>query len=184
MDSMSLDRLWWMPELLRSAGMALPAADVRARAAGSFSFVEHAWHLADLEREGYGTRITRLLGEDEPELPDFDGDRIARERDYQRWEPDLALRLFAEARRVNLGRLAALDAAALGRRGRQVGVGVVYLADIPHMMAAHDRSHVDELLELLSSIAPGLPVLAALGAYLAASPAASPSGGRSHLAPA
>ena len=182
MDSVSLDRLRAMPELLSGAARDLPATHVRVRAAGSFSFVEHAWHLADLEREGYGTRITRLLGEDEPDLPDFDGERIARERDYQRWKPDLALQLFAEARRVNLERLTALDEAALRRRGRKAGAGVVCLADIPRMMAAHDRSHVEELLELLSSIARGLPVLAGLEAYLAANAAGSPAGGGGHPA--
>jgi hypothetical protein len=182
MDSVSLDRLRAMPELLSGAAKELPAAHVRVRAAGSFSFVEHAWHLADLEREGYGTRITRLLVEDEPDLPDFDGERIARERDYQRWEPDLALRLFAESRRVNLERLGALDETALRRSGRQVGVGIVCVTDIPRMMAAHDRSHVEELLELLSSIAPGLPALVGFEAYLAASPVASPGGRPDHPA--
>jgi hypothetical protein len=60
---------------------------------------------------------------------------------------------------------------------------VVCLADIPRMMAAaHDGSHVEELLELFSSIAPGLPVLAGLEAYLPASPVASPASRRHHTA--
>lgn len=35
--------------------------------------------MADLEREGFGARLQRLLGEVDPFLPDFDGDRAARE---------------------------------------------------------------------------------------------------------
>ncbi len=39
------------PELVR-----LPAPD------GTFSPVEQVWHLADLEREGFGSRIDKLRG--------------------------------------------------------------------------------------------------------------------------
>jgi len=49
----------------------------------SLSPVEQCWHLAELEREGFGARIRRLLDEAEPFLPDFDGARLARERDYR-----------------------------------------------------------------------------------------------------
>jgi hypothetical protein len=71
-----------MPALLREVAAALDETARRRRpAGGGFAIVEHAWHLADLEREGYGARISRLLAETAPALPDFDGDRIARERE-------------------------------------------------------------------------------------------------------
>ena len=57
-----LDRLGVMPALLRDVAAALADVTQRRPAAGGFAFVEHAWHLADLEREGYGTRISRLDG--------------------------------------------------------------------------------------------------------------------------
>ena len=47
---------------------------------GGFGPVEHCWHLADLEVEGFALRIARLVSEAEPALPDFDGGRIAEER--------------------------------------------------------------------------------------------------------
>src|ERR1700692_4368102 len=79
-----LDRLLAMPALLARAAAALVPEARRVRGpGGGSSLVEHACHLADLEREGFGTRITRLLSEPEPRLPDFDGDRVARERSYQ-----------------------------------------------------------------------------------------------------
>jgi hypothetical protein len=94
------DRLLAMPALVARAAAALAPQARRARApgGGGFSLVEHAWHLADLEREGYGTRITRILSEEEPRLPDFDGDRVARERCYQELDPELGVRVFTDAR--------------------------------------------------------------------------------------
>ena len=158
-----LARLGVMPALLRDVAAAL--ADVTRRpASGGFALVEHAWHLADLEREGYDTRITRLLAEDGPALPDFDGDRIAREREYLRGDVALALNVFAQARARNLERLAALDAAALARRGTQDGVGAITLGRVPRMMEAHDAGHAEELAALVAELAPGASVLARLRA--------------------
>jgi hypothetical protein len=159
-----LARLGAMPELLRDVAVALAGATHRRPATGGFAFVEHAWHLADLEREGYGARISRLLTETAPALPDFDGDRIAREREYLHEDLALALQLFARARTRNLDRLAALDAAALSRRGTQEGVGELTLARVPRMMAAHDAGHVEELAALVAELAPAAPVLTRLRA--------------------
>lgn len=153
-----------MPALLRDVAAALADVDYRRPATGGFAFVEHAWHLADLEREGYGTRISRLLAEDAPALPDFDGDRIAREREYLRWDVGLALDVFAKARARNLERLTALDSAALARSGTQEGVGEITLGHLPRMMAAHDAGHVEELAALVAELAPAAPVLTRLRA--------------------
>ncbi len=71
------------PALVARAAEGLEPSQVRqAPAPGAFSLIEHVWHLADIEREGYGTRIRRILCEQEPLLSDFDGERIAREREY------------------------------------------------------------------------------------------------------
>jgi hypothetical protein len=163
-----LARLGAMPALLRDVAAALSGAVRRRPAAGGFAFVEHAWHLADLEREGYGVRIRRLLTETEPVLPDFDGDRLARERDYLAGDTSLALEMFTQARARNLERLAALDAVALSRRGTQEGVGEVTLARLPRMMAAHDAGHAAEMIALVEDLAPDASVLAGLRAVVGA----------------
>jgi hypothetical protein len=160
-----LARLGGMPALLRECAAALAGVARRRPAAGGFAFVEHAWHLADLEREGYGARIHRLLVETVPALPDFDGDRIARERDYLAGDAGLALEVFAQARARNIEGLAALDAAALARRGTQEGVGEITLARVPRMMAAHDAAHVAELTALVEELTSGAPVLSRLRAH-------------------
>jgi hypothetical protein len=158
-----------MPGLLRRLIDEVPEPLVRRRAATSeSSIVEHIWHLADLEREGYGARITRLLTETAPRLGDFDGARLARERDYAGADLALGLAVFADARRRNLERLRPLDDSVLLRGGEQEGVGPVTLANVVHMMDAHDRDHARELMELLGELSPGLSVRLALATHAAA----------------
>lgn len=123
--------------------------------AGAFSFVEHVWHLADLESDGFGVRIRRLLAEDDPVLPDFDGARAARERDYRSRGVAEGLAAFARARAANVALLGALTDAQRERRGIQEGAGRVALADLPARMLEHDASHRKEIEELLLLIRKG-----------------------------
>ena len=135
-----------MPEFLAEQFAALPP-EVASRPGpgGAFSPVEHCWHLADLEREGYAARIARLLTEAEPVLPDFDGGRIALERQYRTKSLAAAIEAFREARRANLSVFAGLVEANWSRGGSQEGVGRVALCDLPAMMAEHDRAHRVEI---------------------------------------
>src|SRR5437867_7338468 len=144
------DALWRsleaMPAFLEERFAALSAADASAPGAGgAFSPVEQCWHLADLEREGFGARIRRLLADENPYLADFDGAQVARERDYRARSLPEGIRLFREERADNLARLRYLDAAQWSRAGTQEGVGRVALCDIPHMMAEHDDAHRAEI---------------------------------------
>ncbi len=155
-----------LPALLQLAVDGLSDADCRRRPdASGFAVVEHAWHLADLEAEGFGVRIARLLHEDDPQLPDFDGAGAARERRYLELDPVDGLWRFQQARAANLATLGALAPAVRERSGRQEGVGRVSIGDLPRLMLAHDRSHASELADLLGEIAPGHPALAALRAF-------------------
>jgi DinB superfamily len=135
--------------LARAAVRFSPAEARRRPEAGGFSFVENVWHLADLEREGYGVRIRRILAEDTPALLNFDGDRMSRERCYQDQDVARALALFARARTQNLDLLRRLAPSDWKRAGAQEGVGRVTLEDLPRMMADHDRSHSDDIAALL-----------------------------------
>src|SRR5262245_35174904 len=69
---------------------------------GAFCPLEHVWHLADLEREGFAVRISRLQAEAEPVLADFDGARIAAERNYRSLPFDQGLQAFVAARAANI----------------------------------------------------------------------------------
>jgi hypothetical protein len=113
---------------------------------GTFSPVEQIWHLADLEREGFGERIRRLQTELNPRLPDFDGDRIAEERNYRSRSLCDGLKAFDEARDENLQILGSLFPEAWLRSGTQDGIGPVSLCDMPSIMLQHDQAHVAEIV--------------------------------------
>ena len=88
-----LEALEGMPAVVGAAFGGLTSAQaVLPGPEGAFSPVDHAWHLAHLEREGYALRIQRLLAEERPHLADFDGAGIARERRYRSLSLATALR--------------------------------------------------------------------------------------------
>src|SRR5437868_1923044 len=109
------------PAILTRVAAQVPAELVRVRS-GPFALVEHVWHMADLERE-FAERIRRLLGEADPFLPDFDGERVAKERQYLTLDLAAGLTAFASAREETLRFLGAVASEAWARCGRQEGVG-------------------------------------------------------------
>ena len=144
------------PALLVRAAEKLTEAQVRKEpAGGGFSFIENVWHLADLEREGYGVRIRRILCEEEPYLADFDGDRVAREREYKKLDLAQGLAAFAIARNRNVRKLRSIHNADWNRRGHQDNFGTISLSDVPRMMVEHDRAHSSEVADLLAHIVEG-----------------------------
>jgi len=149
----TLRALETMPAFLQRAAHTLEGEATRGPSAGGFSIVEHAWHLADLEREGFGTRLRRLLTEDDPELPDFDGARLARERSYRERPLAAGLAAFMAARAANLAVLRSVPAESWAWAGRQEGVGAVTLGDIPRLMREHDDSHRAEIDALVAGLA-------------------------------
>ena len=151
MNAREREELWAeldaMPGFLSEIVGPLPSREAAVpEPGGGFSPVEQCWHLADLEREGFGERIRRLLSESEPRLTDFDGDRAAKERAYRSRSLEAGILAFREARAANLGILRRIDGAVWSNSGTQEGVGKVALCDLPAMMAQHDASHRAEIL--------------------------------------
>lgn len=141
-----MSELAGMPDYLARAFEGVSAVDAASAAPdGSFGPVEQCWHLADLEREGFGIRIRRLLTESQPHLPNFDGAAIAQQRGYRGRSLAEALAVFRAARQDNLAMLGEVRAADWTRAGTQDGVGAVALCDIPAMMAEHDAGHRREI---------------------------------------
>ena len=141
------------PAILAAVVDAVPSDKLRIRASnGRFAVVEHVWHLADLEEEGYGTRIIRLLAEDNPVLPDFRGDVLAEQRQYLTQDVAPALQRFARTREMNAMLLASLKDDQRARRGRQEGVGEITLSRVEEMMRIHDGEHAADLRELLAEL--------------------------------
>jgi hypothetical protein len=135
-----------MHDFLQQAFASLTREQGRsASPAGAFSPVEQVWHLADLEVEGFGQRIRRLRTENNPLLPDFDGTKVAQERDYRSLSLAAGLAAFHSARQANIAVLQSLSAEEWARGGTQEGVGSVSLCDIPGFMQQHDAAHVTEI---------------------------------------
>lgn len=143
-----------MPDVLTQAARGLPGSVVADRPlTGGFAMVEHVWHLADLETDAYEVRIRRMLAEDEPQLPNFDGETVAAKRKYRALRLRDGLRKFAEARERNLAALGALEGDQWERMGVLEGLGKVTLRDLPRMMHDHDLSHRAEIDALLDELA-------------------------------
>jgi hypothetical protein len=137
-----------MSDFLAGAFAHLTAEQARTPGpGGAFAPVEQVWHLADLEREGFGLRIRRLQTEEHPHLPDFDGTKVAQERDYRSLSLSEGLNAFAVARLANLTALHAVSAEQWTRSGTQEGVGDVSLCDMPAFLLQHDAAHKSEIEE-------------------------------------
>jgi hypothetical protein len=137
-----------MKDYLRRAFQSLTPEEARVPGpSGAFSPVEQVWHLADLEREGFGLRIQRLQTESMPHLPDFDGAKIARERNYRSLSLLAGLEAFEAAREANIAALRAVAPRDWVRSGTQDGVGEVSLCDMPTFLHQHDQAHVTEIQE-------------------------------------
>lgn len=138
--------------VLRNSLALFKGEQIRRRSSsGLFAPVEQVWHLADLEVEGYGSRIEQLLLTDGPHFVDFDGGAIAERRLYIDLDLEAGLRRFESARATNVARLRSATAEQLEHRATQDGVeGYVTLSRIIEMMTQHDASHANEIAQLLS----------------------------------
>jgi hypothetical protein len=138
-----------MPESILWLTMDLTERELKWKpAANEFSALEQICHLRDLEREGYTERIRKMLSENQPRLPDFDGSRIAGERDYNSQDFASAFDAFALARGENVLLMKTLAPDQLQRSGVLDGVGAITVEKLCLLMHEHDQSHLKELSEL------------------------------------
>ena len=110
-----------------------------------FSVIENFCHLRDLELQGYARRINRIVDENDPLLPDFDGARVAAEGNYNSQPADIALQVFRRTRKENVERLRGLNVKELRRAGTLEGVGKITLKRLAEMMHEHDEGHLEDL---------------------------------------
>ena len=115
------------------------------RSDDEFSLVENVCHLRDLEIDAYTIRISRILSEERPDLADFDGSRIAIERDYNRQSATEACDEFRRARIENIAKLRTIDESDLRREGLLEGVGAVKLEKLLRLMHEHDTDHISDM---------------------------------------
>jgi hypothetical protein len=140
-----LDRLATTPRMLESVLREMPEAKLRERPApDSFAPIEAAWHLRDIECEGWLARIRTILDEATPILASIDGDRLAAERAYLTLDLEPALAQFAEARRQSVEILRTLPPHRWAWSGIFEGQPLT-LARLAELMLQHDLDHLDGL---------------------------------------
>jgi len=141
-----LARLADMPRKLRELADRFEGDPRRRPSDSAFSLLEHACHLRDIELLAYERRITRMLSEENPELPDVDGGVIAREADYNANEElEPALHAFMALRAANVAALERLTDEQWSRTGVLEGAGTITIAELAGRMAVHDSEHLGEI---------------------------------------
>jgi DinB superfamily len=135
------------PQALERHLSQTPAEHWGRKIGEDFSLVENICHLRDLEIEGYTERIRLILAEDEPALADFDGGRVARERNYPSQSAEAALAAFAAARAANVTTLREVSPAQRARMAQLKGAGRITLERLAQLMREHDSGHLAELEE-------------------------------------
>lgn len=114
--------------------------------------VEQLCHLRDIEEEGYLSRARRIIAEDNPELFDLDGGKLAQDRDYRLQDFASALRAFATARGATIQILRNATPVELVRRGHFAGSAEITLAGLANMMRAHDDEHLLQIETLCNQL--------------------------------
>jgi hypothetical protein len=150
---MDLEQLQSLVEELRRTPARLrelmaglpPEKEVHKPVPEAFSARENVHHLRDIEAEGYGVRLLRLLGEPDPFLKDLDGSVLARERNYNGRPSGPALEEFALLRAANVERIRRLTPDDLDRKGSWENVGPVTLGKVLELWRDHDRGHLAEI---------------------------------------
>jgi len=103
-------------------------------------------HLADAELVS-AVRLRRILAEDEPQLPAFDGQAWARNLDYARRRIAQALETLRRTRAENYELLKDLPEAAWSRAGTQSEWGRLTLAGLLEREALHTEHHARQIRE-------------------------------------
>lgn len=112
-----------------------------------FSLRENVLHMRDIDIEGYEKRVVLMLTEENAFLPDVDGARLARERDYNSQPLAPALEAFAASRTRSMARLQGAD---LDRTAEFEGVGTITLRRLLEMWIEHDAGHIADIEALLA----------------------------------
>ena len=119
-----------------------------------WSIKEVCCHLRD-SFEIDGERIRHMLSEDDPFLPSYDQEALARERDYQNESTPLvltAIRAFSGGLAYVLENLGEEE---WQRTGRHEERGRMTIAQYAQIVADHGRVHLEQIKSLREQLPPG-----------------------------
>ncbi len=143
------------PAVLNSLCRDLPAdAWLRQPGPTEWRLTEVLCHLRDVEIEVNLFRVDTVLSESNPFIAGKDTDKWAVERGYRDENGEFALEQFTAARLKVLQRLENLNQKEWDLPARHAIFGPTRLVELASIAAAHDRLHVQQVLNLLSIFQP------------------------------
>jgi hypothetical protein len=144
-------------------------------APGKWSIQEIVCHMRDMERDAYLARYGRITAEENPTLPDIDGDAYALEGDYRSQKLPGVARDWLRLRKQCLALLKAVKGDAWQRVGTHETAGPLSLAALLRRHArGNDEAHLSQIdaiktrFEVLVRLEAGPKALRAATADLAA----------------
>lgn len=115
-------------------------------APGKWSILEILCHMRDMEREAYIERYTRILTENEPSLPNLDGEAIAILRGYRSQKAPEVVREWVALRRQTLQLLRKAGKAQWARAGIHATAGRLTMEDLIQRHAVgNDEAHLRQI---------------------------------------
>lgn len=150
-----LDALRTLPSQIEELAQGLSEDALRWRPSPQeWSIVEVCCHLRDFSEIG-GERIHHMLSEDNPFLPAYDQEALARERDYQSESMPLvltALRAFSGGLAYLLENLSEEEWQRMGRHEER---GPISVAQYAQLLADHASEHLEQIKALRGQLPPG-----------------------------
>ena len=113
---------------------------------GKWSILEIVAHLRDMERDAYLTRYRRILAEDNPTLPDLDGDFISVRDEYRAMKLPEILRDWLKLRKESLKLLKSVKGARWERVGTHETAGPLSMETLLRRHAmGNDEAHLGQI---------------------------------------
>ena len=132
------------------SGLSEAEAHAKRDGADGWSIVEIVCHLRDFDAIFRG-RAQMMLDEDYPQLPAYDHEAMAIERDYQSESAAAAYAQLSQSRRDFIAFFKALSEEQWARAGVHPEKGHFTLTDALMQVALHDLDHLEQITRVLAN---------------------------------
>ena len=140
-------------DILKTELEALEPAQLRWRSgADDWCINEVVGHLIEAEGRGFAGRIRQILAEDYPRFTTWDQPEVARSRKDCERDGVALLREMEALRGDSLRMVEALRPSDIERAGYHPVVGDLTIRDLLHEWVFHDRSHLQQILEIVKGL--------------------------------
>ncbi|MEO8359905.1 MAG: DinB family protein, partial [Vicinamibacteria bacterium] len=113
---------------------------------GKWSILEIVAHIRDMERDAYIGRYRRILDEENPTLPDIDGDALSIRDDYRGMKLADLMRDWLKLRKESLKLLKRVKSAQWERSGTHETAGPLSMMDMLRRHAVgNDEAHLGQI---------------------------------------